>query len=62
MSIRIMDDLDLLMATIRSATAKLKVAVDEGPESPNVVLTPAEATVVYRLFTEQLGLVVTERY
>lgn len=61
MSIKDMDyaeaEVRVLADTIQSAGKKLKVAMDGGPDSPDVVLTPEEATIVYRLLKEQLGVV-----
>jgi hypothetical protein len=42
----------LLRMAIKSAGAKLKAAMLEGPDGPDCILTPAEATIVYRLLTE----------
>jgi hypothetical protein len=36
-----------------SAMAKLKAGMDEGPDGDSVVLTPAEATLIYRLLNRE---------
>lgn len=40
----------VILLTFRSAKEKLKKGLDDGPEGPPVILTPAEATIIYRAF------------
>lgn len=51
-----MNDLDDLKMTIDSALKKLKGGMDDGPFAPDVPLTTAECTVVYRILNERIGL------
>jgi hypothetical protein len=42
---------DAIQQTMTSLMKKLKVGMDDGPFGEFVVLTPAEATLAYRLIT-----------
>jgi hypothetical protein len=46
----------ILVDSINSAGIKLGRAMRQGPEGPGATLTPEEATVVYRILTEKLGM------
>jgi len=50
------EQMNALVTSMASALDKLKAGMESGPEGDPVSLTPAEATVVYRLLTEQLGI------
>lgn len=45
-----------MLETLQSAARKLHGGMKDGPFGPDVALTTAEATVLYRILTEQLGL------
>lgn len=47
---------DILIVSIKSAAKKMKASMDEGPDGPPCVLTSSEATIIYRVLTEQMGL------
>ena len=47
---------ETLKDTIKSAGEKLRRGMNGGPDSDHVVLTPAEATVIYRLLTEVMKM------
>jgi hypothetical protein len=49
------EQMDTLQDLVVSALDKLKAAKDEGPGG-TVELTNAEATVIYRVLTEQMGV------
>lgn len=41
---------------LETAIKALKRGMDDGPDGEPVTLTPAEATVLYRVLSERLGL------
>lgn len=45
-----------MRVTLDGALDKMKVSMDGGPEGPSAVLTPQEATVLYRSLTEVFGI------
>lgn len=45
-----------MRVTLDGALDKLKAAMDGGPEGSSAVLTPQEATVLYRSMTEVFGV------
>ncbi len=47
---------ELMVDDVNSAGRKLRVAMEEGPDGLGCWLTPSEATVVFRLLTEQFGM------
>lgn len=47
---------ELMRVTIDGALDKLKASMDGGPEGSSAVLTPQEATVLYRSLTEVFGI------
>lgn len=52
-----MNDTEIMVNSVNSAAAKLRAGMNSGPDGDHpVVLTPAEATVIYRLLTEQFGM------
>lgn len=51
-----MEELSNLKQTLESAMRKLKAGFDDGPFGPDVQLTTAEACILYRAMTEQLGV------
>lgn len=51
-----MNDTEIMVNSVNSAAAKLRAGMNSGPDGDPVVLTPAEATVIYRLLTEQFGM------
>jgi hypothetical protein len=49
-------DGDIILNKIESAGLKLKKCFEEGPEADPAVLTPEEATVIYRILTEKMRM------
>ena len=45
-----------LNRSINSALDKLQTSMDDGPDGDPAVLTPAEATTLYRILTEVYGV------
>ncbi len=47
---------DHLLETLRSGIRKLKVGMDTGPFGDDVTLNPGEATLIYRILVEEMGI------
>jgi hypothetical protein len=47
---------DILTSSIQSAARKMRASMSEGPDGPDCILTANEATIIYRILTEQVGL------
>lgn len=45
-----------MVETVNSAARKLHNGFESGPDGPHVILSPAEAAVIWRLLTEQFGM------
>jgi hypothetical protein len=52
-----MSQSEYLKRTVNNALDKLKASMDTGPGGDNAVLAADEATLVYRLITERLGVI-----
>ena len=47
---------DIVTQTMRNAMRKMRAARDGGPSCGDVVLTANEATIIYRMMTEVVGV------